>query len=324
VRSRIAFFGTPLLGRIILASLADDPAWEVALVVAQPDKPKGRGLIRQAGPVREEASARGLPLMQPASARDPAFLDALRAVNPSVIVVAAYGQILPSTLLEIPRFGCVNVHTSILPRWRGAAPIQWAILEADPETGVTLMRMDAGLDTGDIIAMERVPILPSDTARSLHDRLAESGAQLLRRALPEWLAGRIAPIPQPAEGITYARKLTREDGRLDWTRPADELARRVRALDPWPGAFASLPDRAGRETLKIWEAEAAADQGRPGTVLRAAGSDLVVAAGRGSLRLKSVQRMGRQRLPVREFLLSGCIQTGDVFGTGAGPAENHE
>lgn len=310
--------GTPELARVILRALAGAPELEVVLVVAQPDKPVGRGLGLRPPPVKDEALTRGIPVLQPVSARDPEFLEAVRASAPDVAVVAAFGQILPPALLAVPRRGCLNVHTSILPRWRGAAPISWAILSGDRETGVTLMRMDAGLDTGDIVALERTPIDDGDTGRTLHDRLADLGAGLLLRALPDWLAGRLSPRPQPAEGVTYARKLTKDDGRLRWSDPAGALWRRVRALDPWPGAFTTMREGgASPVLLRVWRARpVSGGGGSPGEVLRAEGDDLVVAAGEGALRLEEVQREGRRRLPAREFLrgtrLSRGVRLGDA------------
>jgi methionyl-tRNA formyltransferase len=206
----------------VLRKLGDaaEGRWEIVQVVAQPDKPVGRGLALQPPPVKVEAQLRGWPVIQPVRAREAGFVERVRELAPDVIVVAAYGQILPPSLLAIPRCGCLNVHTSVLPRWRGAAPIQWAILAGDAETGVTLMRMDAGLDTGDIVAVERTPIGAGDTGQTLHDRLALLGGALLVRVLPDWLAGRMESRRQPEEGVTYARKLAREDGRLDWGETA--------------------------------------------------------------------------------------------------------
>jgi methionyl-tRNA formyltransferase len=322
-RPRLVFMGTPELARVVLAALAQEPGWEIPLVVAQPDKPVGRGLQLQAPPVKREALERGIPVLQPGRARDPDFIASLTALAPDVVVVAAYGQILPPALLAIPRFGCLNVHTSILPRWRGAAPIAWAMLEGDAETGVTLMHMDAGLDTGAVIAEQRTPILPDDTGQSLHDRLAGLGAGLICRVLPDWLAGRISAVPQPADGVTYARKLTKEDGRLDWAQPAAVLDRKIRALNPWPGAFTTLPSGTGTaELLKIWEAQSIAVSGTAptmavaGDVLVACGEELVVAAGATgeALKIRALQREGRRRMTAREFLAGAGLKPGMRLG----------
>lgn len=314
--------GTAELARGVLSALASDSRWEIPLVVAQPDKPVGRGLQLQAPPVKREAQERGIAVAQPVRARDPEFLSSLASLAPDVVVVAAYGQILPPALLAIPRSGCLNVHTSILPRWRGAAPIVWAILEGDSETGVTIMKMDAGLDTGAVVAEERTAILPQDTGQSLHDRLAGMGAGLIGRILPDWLSGRIVPVPQPTDGVTYARKLTKEDGRLDWTRPVENLDRQVRALNPWPGAFTTMPRGDGAaEVLKVWEAQptgvSASETALPaGEVVTARGDELVVAAGDGrtGLRIMSLQREGRRRMTTREFLAGGGLKPGDRLG----------
>jgi methionyl-tRNA formyltransferase len=309
--------GTPELARVCLVALANSPLWQVTGVVAQPDRPAGRGLQPQPPPVKTEALQRGLPVLQPERARDPAFLEQLRLWNPDVIVVAAYGQILPPDLLALPPRGCLNVHTSLLPRWRGAAPIHWALLAGDHETGVTLMRMDRGLDTGDILATVRTPIADTDTGQTLHDRLAQLGAQLLLDFLPGWLANRgyAPPQPQPVEGVTYARKLTREDGLLDWSRPAAELHRQVRALDPWPGAHTLIPTPEGSPLpLKIWSALPGPDPGIPGEVLSARGDDFLVATGQGSLRLLHVQPAGRRRMTAREFLAAQRLIPGTRLG----------
>lgn len=317
-RPRLVFMGTPELARTLLVSLAQDSRWDIVLVVAQPDRPVGRGLQLQPPPVKREAIERGIPVSQPAKARDPHFIASLRALAPDVIVVAAYGQILPAELLAIPRRGCLNIHTSILPRWRGAAPIQWAMLEGDAETGVTLMHMDAGLDTGGIIAVQRTAIGQDDTGQTLHDRLANLGAELLGRTLQDWLDERIAAVPQPSEGVTYARKLTKEDGRLDWSLPASALDRRIRALDPWPGAYTTLnADGAPPVSIRIWQAQAVSGAGSPGEVIAAHGDDLVVAAGDGSsaLRIFALQREGRRRMTTREFLAGTPLRTGFRLGS---------
>lgn len=313
--------GTAELARVVLGVLARDGRWEIAGVVVQPDKPVGRGMRVQAPPVKQEAEALGLRVLQPARARDPGFVEALTALAPDVVVVAAYGQILPVQVLAVPRFGCLNVHTSILPRWRGAAPITWAILEGDVEAGVTIMRMDAGLDTGDMLAVERTPIRPDDTGQTLHDRLAVLGAELMRRVLPEWLSGTLTPVPQPADGATYARKLVKEDGRMDWAQSVARLDRQVRALNPWPGAFTTMPVEGGAvEMLKVWEAEpmevAVADRVEAGVVGEARGEVLWVGVGDGTraLKVRVLQREGRRRMTAREFLAGGGLRPGVRLG----------
>jgi methionyl-tRNA formyltransferase len=314
--------GTPELARTLLSALARDPSLEIVLVVAQPDRPAGRGLALQMPPVKEEALSRNLPVLQPGKARDRDFVATIRGLAPDVIVVAAYGQLLPPELLEIPRSACLNVHLSLLPRWRGAAPIAWAILAGDAETGVTLMRMDPGLDTGDVVAQEATPILDTDTAQTLQERLGALGASLLLRTLPAWLAGELTPRPQPSSGITHAPKLTREDGRLHWREPAVGLWRRIRGLNPWPGAFTTFAEANGAPVLlKIWEASPVPDQGSPGVVLRADAESLVVGTGQDALRLLVVQREGRRRLEAREFLKGQMVHPGDLLGAEPVPGD---
>lgn len=216
-------------------------------------------------------------------------------------MVAAYGQILPQALLDIPRHGCLNVHTSLLPRWRGAAPIQWAIAEGDAETGVTIMRMEADLDTGPILSIVRTAISDHDTGQTLHDRLAELGAKLLLETIAGYVSGELAPQLQPIEGASYARKITRDDARLDWTLPARVLRNRLRAFTPWPGAFCFLPGVTKSKSLKIHSAELASGAGEPGGVLSADQAGLVIACGEGALRLTEVQVEGGRRMAVGQF-----------------------
>jgi methionyl-tRNA formyltransferase len=306
---RIVFMGTADLAATVLRSLAAGTSWAVVAAVSQPDKPKGRDLQLQPTPVKLAAAELGLPVLQPLKARSPEFLEQLRTLAPDLIVVAAYGQILPQALLDIPPHGCLNVHTSLLPRWRGAAPIQWAIAEGDADTGVTIMKMDAGLDTGPMLTAARTAILDSDTGQTLHDRLADLGGRLLVETIPGHVAGTILPRPQPAEGVTHARKITRDDGRLDWSRPAVELQRRLRAFTPWPGAycFQPVPDRPAR-LLKVHDAAVDTGTGQPGQFLRADASGLVVACGAGALRLLAVQPEGGRRMTAGQFLAGHRIE----------------
>jgi methionyl-tRNA formyltransferase len=313
---RLVFFGTAELARFSLAALADCMAYEISSVISQPDRPKGRDLKLQPSAVKVEAQRRGLPVLQPDRARDPKFLEALRALQPELIVVAAYGQILPGAILELPRFGCLNVHASLLPKYRGAAPIQWAILNGERETGITIMKMDTGLDTGDMLTQESVAINVQDNAQSIHDRLAVLGANLLLRTIPDYVSGRITPVPQPKEGATYARKITKTDGQLDWTQPADHLWNRVRAFTPWPGAFTFLPNEARQPMLKIWEAQPEpGETGHPGEVIRADREGLVVRCGAQSLRLLKLQREGARPLLAREFLAGYPLAPGTHLGS---------
>src|SRR4051812_10388833 len=237
---RIIFMGTPELAAVSLRRLIATPEFQLAAVVTQPDQPKGRGLKLTPSPVKEVAQQANLPVLQPQRAREENFIQQLAAFKPDLIAVAAYGQILPKAILELPRFGCLNVHTSLLPKYRGAAPIQHAILNGESETGVTIMKMDVGLDTGDILTQDRTPIDASDNSQTLHDRLATLGADLLVRTIPQYVSGAIQPHPQPAEGVTHASKIKKSDGEIDWTQPAQVIWNRIRALVPWPGAFTHL------------------------------------------------------------------------------------
>jgi methionyl-tRNA formyltransferase len=313
---RIVFMGTAELACASLRALLREPAFHVAAAVTQPDKPRGRDLRLQPPPVKQAALAAGLPVLQPLRARDPAFLQELAAWRPELIVVAAYGQILPQAILDLPPHGCLNVHTSLLPKYRGAAPIQWALLNGDAETGVTIMRMDAGLDTGPTLARATTPIAPEDNAQTLHDRLAALGAELLVKTIPGYVSGQLQPQPQPAEGACYARKIEKEDGRIDWQQPAPALWNRVRAFTPWPGAHTTLGAGGARRLLKIWSAEAApgARDATPGTVLQAGKDGILVACGEGALRIRELQREGGRRMSTVEFLTGHALPEGERLG----------
>jgi len=299
-RLRLAFLGSPDFAVPALKAL--HAVHEVACVYTQPPRPAGRGHAVARAPVHAAADALGLPVRHPASLkRDPAAQAAFAALELDAAVVAAYGLILPQAMLDAPRRGCLNIHASLLPRWRGAAPIQAAILAGDAETGITIMQMELGLDTGPMLLREAVPIGPRGTAAGLHDALAAIGARLVLRALAE----RPAPQPQPAEGVTYAAKLTRADGALDWRRDAAALDRQVRALNPWPGTWCTL---AG-VPLKVLEASPSSGGGAPGTVLEG----LTVACGSGALRLLRVQRPGRAPVDAAAFLNGNRIPPGTIL-----------
>ena len=292
-----------------LRALCEEPQFEVVAVVTQPDRPKGRDLKLLPSPVKICALEKGLPVLQPERARDAAFIEQLRQLAPDLIIVIAYGQILPRAILDLPKHGCLNVHTSLLPKYRGAAPIQWAILEDEKETGVTIMKMDEGLDTGDIVAMEKTPIAPDDNASTLHDRLGKIGARLLARTIPDYAAGKIKPQKQPTEGSSYARKIKKEDGRIDWNLPARKIWNRVRAFVPWPVAFTYFEEKGKPHLLKIWAAtEEPALKGEPGTVLQADKSGLVIACGTGALRITMMQREGGKKLSAQEFVAGHSIK----------------
>jgi methionyl-tRNA formyltransferase len=310
--TRIAFFGTAEIACPSLALLSRDPRCRIILVVTQPDRPKGRDLRLHASPVKEEALRRGLPLLQPERARDSAFLDALQGLAPDLIAVVAYGLILPQAILDLPRYGCLNVHASLLPRYRGAAPIQWAILNGEKETGVTIMKMDAGLDTGDILSQRATPILPTDNAESIHHRLAEMGAELLRATIPDYVAGNLPGRKQVESESNYAPKITKEHGRIRWSEPALTTWNRLRAFTPWPGAYTFLPKSPKPGLLKVWQAEVAPiSGGQPGEVLRASPGELVVACGREALRILNLQCEGGRRMTAKEFLAGHPLKPGD-------------
>jgi len=302
---RVVFMGTPDLAAVCLERLLAADSLTVVGVVTQPDRPKGRDLKLTPSPVKSLALRHQLSVLQPEKAREPGFIEQLAAWQPELIAVAAFGQILPPKILELPRHGCLNVHTSLLPLYRGAAPIQWAILNGDAETGVTIMKMDAGLDTGDILTTARTPIDAADNSQTLHDRLARMGGELLVQTIPDYVAGKIVPQPQPADGVSYAAKIKKQDGALDWSLPARTLWDRIRGFTPWPGAFTHVAAQGKALMLKIWEAEPVAGSGVPGEVLSADKHGLVVACGEGALRILVLQREGGRRVSAAEFL-AGC------------------
>ena len=308
---RIVFFGTAELACASLSALTRVPGVQLVAVVTQPDRPRGRHLNSQASPVKTLAQLHDLALLQPERARSESFLIQLAQLQPDLIVVVAYGQILPAQILALPRFGCLNVHASILPKFRGAAPIQWAILSDERETGVTLMKMDQGLDTGDILDLRTTPISTDDDAETLHERLAAMGAGLLIETLPGYVAGAIHPRQQVHASATYARKISREDGRIDWSQPARAIWNRVRAFVPWPGCCTVSRAEEKRPLLKIWRAEVVEQgDGLPGEILASEKTAIVVACGRQALSILELQREGGRRLGVREFLAGHPLRAG--------------
>ena len=298
-RLRIVFAGTPDFSVPALDAL-HSAGYSIAAVYTQPDRPAGRGQSVTASPIRQRAAELGLPVEQPVTLRSEEAVARLRSYAADLMVVAAYGLILPPAVLEAPRLGCWNIHASLLPRWRGAAPIQRAILAGDAGTGITIMQMDAGLDTGPMLLVRPLPIGARDDAGALHDRLAALGAEAIVSAIDEWQAGRRVPVPQPADGATYAPKIRKEEARIDWTAPAPAVDRLVRAFNPWPVAETRWQDR----QLRVWAAEpvAAAHGAEPGQVLEASGGRIVVAAGEGALNLTRVQLAGRRAMTAAEFL----------------------
>ncbi|MEX0922373.1 MAG: methionyl-tRNA formyltransferase [Rhodovibrionaceae bacterium] len=291
---RLAFLGTPDFAVPALKAL-HAAGYEIAAVYSQPPRRAGRGQKQRPSPVQAAAEALDIEVRTPESVKTAEAQQAFAALDLDAAVVVAYGLILPRAILEAPRHGCYNIHASLLPRWRGAAPIQRAIEAGDEETGITIMRMDEGLDTGAISLQRTVPIGDDATASSLHDSLSALGAEMIVEALAELAAGKLTANPQPAEGVTYAAKLTREQGRLDWSAPAAELERKIRAFTPWPGAWFE----AEGERIKVLAAEIAEKSGQPGEIL---GSGLTVACGRGALRLTEVQRQGKAAIPAESFL----------------------
>ncbi len=316
---RVAFAGTPEFAAVALKAI-HEAGHTVPLVLTQPDRPAGRGMKLTPSPVKQLGLDLGVTVAQPRSLRlDGKFPDeaeggraALDAARPDVLVVAAYGLILPQWVLDLPRLGCLNIHGSLLPRWRGAAPIHRAIEAGDAETGITIMQMDVGLDTGDMLLIEREPIAFDDTTGLLHDRLAALGARMIVQALADAAAGALKPVKQPEEGVTYAHKIAKTEAAIDWTLPADVLERRVRAFDPFPGATFQH----GADTVKLWRAqvERLDATAAPGTVIAVDGQQLVVACGDGALALLDVQRPGGKRGPVAQWLQAQPLARGAVLG----------
>lgn len=305
--------GTPELARVSLQALLGRSEFEVIAVVTQPDRPKGRDLKLTPSPVKELALRSNLPVLQPERARNENFIEELRNLKPDLIAVAAFGQILPQTILDLPRFGCVNVHTSLLPKYRGAAPIQWAILNDETETGVTIMKMDAGMDTGAILTQEKTPIHETDNAQTLHDRLATTGAELLMRTIPDYVAGKVPMRPQPADGVSYAPKIKKQDGEIDWKQPARAVWNRKRGLVPWPGAYTHVPAKPKPYLLKIWDAEVIEATGSPGEILSADKSGIVVGCRQNALRICQLQLEGGKRLNAQQFLAGHPLRSGQVL-----------
>jgi len=303
--------GTAELACASLEALSNAPEFQVVAVVTQPDKPKGRDLKLQPSAVKQLALKLNLPVLQPVKARSQDFIGTLGHLTPDLIAVVAYGQILPQAILDLPKLGCLNVHTSLLPKYRGAAPIQWAILNDEAETGVTIMQMDAGLDTGAILSQTTTPIEPGDTSQTLHDRLALLGSELLVQTIPNLAVGTIVPRKQP-DGGSYARKISKEDGRIQWTDPARKIWNQIRAFTPWPGVFTYQEIEGGRRLLKIWNAEIAENSsGEPGKILLADKSGIVIGCGENGLRILAVQKEGGRRLSAQEFLAGNPLRSGD-------------
>ncbi len=312
---RILFMGTPEFALISLEKLIE-AGEEVVGVITQPDRPRGRGRRVTASPVKAFAQEKAIPVYQPERLKDGEVLEKLAGFAPDLIVVVAYGKILPREVLELPPLGCINVHASLLPRYRGAAPIHWAIIRGEGVTGVTTMYIDEGMDTGDIILQEEVPILPEDNAGTLHDKLAHAGARLLLDTVARIKAGTAPRIPQPEEGVSYAPPLERTDEILDWKRPARQLWFQVRGLNPWPGAMTYWQG----EILKVWEVSPLKGDGdaAPGEIIAVDKQEgILVGTGKGLLRLEVVQPAGKRRMTASDFARGYGVKEGLFFGGGA-------
>ena len=309
---RIVFAGTPAFSVPALDALAA-AGHTVAAVYCQPDRPAGRGRTVEHGPVKRRALELGIPVEQPATLRDPDAVTRLAAHRPDLMVVVAYGLILPQAVLDLPRLGCLNIHASLLPRWRGAAPIQRALLAGDARTGVVIMKMDAGLDTGPMLLVSETTIGPAETGGDLHDRLSHLGAEAVVEAVDGWAGGSLVPVPQPVDGVTYAAKIAKQEAVIDWTLPAAVIDRQVRAFNPWPVAETTWRGR----QLRIWSGrpvDLPADGTAPGGVLVREHGRLVVATGAGAYEITRVQLAGRNALPAAEFL-----RAHDLAGECLGP-----
>lgn len=310
----VVFMGTPDFAVPSLRTLLDE-GYNVVAVITQPDRPKGRKRELTPTPVKAEALKHGIPVLQPLKLRDPASVEEIRGYGPDLIVTAAYGQILPKSVLTMPRHGCINVHGSLLPKYRGGAPIQHAIMKGEPVTGVTIMYMAEGLDTGDMISRVEVPIADEDTSGTIFDKMSLAGAELLRRTLPDLLAGRIEAVPQNDAEATYASNISRDDERIDWSKRSLELFNQIRGLNPMPGAFTLL----NGEVFKVWASRKPATSpartsAAPGTVLQMTDDGLEVQTGDGSLWLTHVQPAGKKAMSVSDLKRGAPIPPGTVLG----------
>ncbi|QJA06812.1 methionyl-tRNA formyltransferase [Thermosulfurimonas marina] len=310
MRYRVVFMGTPEFAVPALRALLESE--EVLAVVTQPDKPRGRGRRLRPSPVKEVAFSAGLPVLAPLRLKDPEFLEPLRALAPDLIVVAAYGKILPREVLELPRYGCWNIHASLLPKYRGADPIRWAILRGEKETGITIMLMDEGLDTGPILLQKKISIGEEETGGELYERLSRLGAEALEEALSLHKEGRLKPRPQPENGVSYAPPFKKEDAELDFHSPAWEVACRIRAFDPRPGAYTFLQG----QVFKLFRPQVLDQESPepPGTLLGVTGEKLLIACGKGVLAVSEVQLAGKRRMTVSEFLKGHRLAAGTRLG----------
>lgn len=305
---RLVYFGTPEFAVLPLQALLR-AGHEVLAVVSQPDRQSGRGRQMKSCPVKMEAQKEGLRILQPARVRGPEFIDALKVLNPSAVVVAAYGQILPAAIIHLPQLGCVNIHASLLPAYRGAAPVNWAIINGEKKTGITTMLMDEGLDTGPVLLQEETEISADDTAGALSLRLSKIGAELLIPTLKGLESGEVKPIPQTGE-VSYAPLLKKDDGLIMWSRSAEDLCRFINGMNPWPGAYSILEG----ERVKIIRAAPLEGNAEAGTIERAGKEDLIVGAGKGSLSILEIQPSGKAVMPVKAYLQGRRLKEGMRFG----------
>lgn len=307
---RIVFMGTPDFSVPALESLVSG-GHQVIAAVTQPDKPKGRGKAVLMTPVKEKALELGIPVYQPVKVREESFITMLEEMKPDAIVVVAFGQILSKRILDIPKYGCINIHASLLPKYRGAAPIQWAVINGETETGITTMVMDTGIDTGDMLEKVIIPVDPDETGGSLHDKLSVAGGRLILSTLQKAEEGTLVRMPQTDEGTCYAKMLTKSLGDIDWSQSAEQIERLIRGLNPWPSAYTSLNGK----TLKIWQAQVLADEyeGALGQVVKAVKGDLLVKTGKGSLRITSLQLEGKKRMDTDAFLRGYPVEAGTVL-----------
>lgn len=308
---KIVFMGTPDFAVGALEALIQ-AGHQVTAVVTQPDKPKGRGKEMQITPVKACALKYNIPVFQPVKIKTPEAVEQLRTYEADIFVVAAFGQILSEEILNMPKYGCVNIHASLLPKYRGAGPIQWVILDGEKETGVTIMQMDKGLDTGDMLLSCRVTIDEKETGDTLHDKLAQAGAELIVEALPKIEAGEVTPVKQNDAESCYAKMLQKSMGRIAWSKQSEEIERLVRGLNSWPSAYTSYHGK----TLKVWASDVSHKQadGAPGEVIAVEKDAVYVKTGNGSLKITEVQLEGKKRMPVKDFLLGYQIKTGEIFG----------
>lgn len=307
---RIVFMGTPDFSVPALEALVK-AGHDVVGIVTQPDKPKGRGKAVQITPVKEMGLKLGIPVYQPVRAREESFVQLLQEIHPDVMVVIAFGQILPESILKIPPYGCINIHASLLPRYRGAAPLQWAVLDGEKVSGVTTMMMDAGMDTGDMLEKTEVPLSEKETYGSLHDKLSQAGSSLIVSTLEKIQAGTITRIPQKEEDATYTRKITKSMGEIDWSQEAEVIERRIRGLNPWPSAYTSWNGK----TIKLWEADTLPEEypGVYGEVVKVERGALLIKTGKGTLSVKELQLEGKKRMTAEAFLRGYAIAEGTIW-----------